>query len=128
MQLRNARLCLDCEEIHDGVQCPLCASETFAFIKRWVPAPERRSGSRAPEEPGKETLEAYRTILHAPEKRPATTWRLVKGGAVSLAFLAAAGWLWQRSNASRSESPAGADKKPPSRDPAKQDRETSLSK
>jgi len=47
MQLRRARLCLDCEEIHDGQQCPVCASETFAFLSRWVPAPERRTKPRA---------------------------------------------------------------------------------
>ena len=29
MQLRTARLCLDCEEVHDEAQCPVCASETF---------------------------------------------------------------------------------------------------
>jgi len=46
MQLRLARLCLDCEEIHEGQQCPVCASETFAFLTRWVPAPERRATPR----------------------------------------------------------------------------------
>jgi hypothetical protein len=46
MQLRVARLCLDCEEIHDSQQCPVCASETFAFLARWVPVPERRSRPR----------------------------------------------------------------------------------
>jgi hypothetical protein len=53
MQLRVARICLDCEEIHDGAQCPICASETFAYLQRWVPAPERRSQPRPPrgEEP-----------------------------------------------------------------------------
>ena len=47
MQLRLARLCLDCEEVHDGPQqCPSCASETFAFLTRWVPPAERRSHVR----------------------------------------------------------------------------------
>jgi hypothetical protein len=46
MQLRVARLCLDCEEIHDGPQCPACASETFAFLNRWVPTSERRTKIR----------------------------------------------------------------------------------
>jgi hypothetical protein len=49
MQLRVARLCLDCEEVHDAQQCPICASETFAFISRWVPTPERRASPRAGE-------------------------------------------------------------------------------
>jgi hypothetical protein len=46
MQLRVARLCLDCEEIHDSRQCPVCASETFAYLSRWVPTPERRERPR----------------------------------------------------------------------------------
>src|SRR5262245_32500541 len=29
MQLRTARLCLDCEEVHEEQQCPVCASESF---------------------------------------------------------------------------------------------------
>ena len=49
MQLRVARLCLDCEEIHDSQQCPVCASETFAYLSKWVPAPERRAKARPPE-------------------------------------------------------------------------------
>jgi len=51
MQLRLARLCLDCEEIHDAQQCPTCASESFAFLTRWVPAPERRSNTRPAQRP-----------------------------------------------------------------------------
>ena len=47
MQLRVARLCLDCEEVHDAQQCPVCASETFAYLTRWVASPERREASRA---------------------------------------------------------------------------------
>jgi hypothetical protein len=47
MQLRRARLCLDCEEIHDAQQCPVCASEMFAYLARWVPAPERRAVPRS---------------------------------------------------------------------------------
>src|SRR5918994_2349536 len=38
MQLRNARVCLDCEELHEQQVCPVCASEAFAFVIRWVPA------------------------------------------------------------------------------------------
>jgi hypothetical protein len=46
MQLREARLCLDCEELHTMDQCPLCASEAFAFVTRWLPVDERRSRVR----------------------------------------------------------------------------------
>lgn len=37
MNLREARLCLDCEELHDDEQCPVCASEAFMFLTRWIP-------------------------------------------------------------------------------------------
>ena len=42
MQLRVARLCLDCEELYDGSSCPVCASERFAFLSAWLPSEERR--------------------------------------------------------------------------------------
>jgi hypothetical protein len=42
MKLQRARLCLDCEELHEEQQCPVCASAVFAFVTRWVPARERR--------------------------------------------------------------------------------------
>ena len=51
MQLRLARLCLNCAEVHDGQQCPVCASETFAYLSRWVPAPERRAQPRSLDSP-----------------------------------------------------------------------------
>ena len=37
MQLPSARLCLNCEEVHDAQTCPMCASETFVYLTRWVP-------------------------------------------------------------------------------------------
>jgi hypothetical protein len=93
MQLRNARLCLDCEEIHDGAHCPVCASESIAFISRWVPAPERRARPR-PIEPGNpEELETYRQLL---DGRRLAGWRIARHGAVGLALVAVAGWLWRR--------------------------------
>ena len=41
-------MCLDCEEVHDAQHCPVCASETFAYLTNWVPAPERRARPRPP--------------------------------------------------------------------------------
>ncbi len=41
MKLRDARLCLDCEELHADEQCPHCASEAFAFVTRWIPPTQR---------------------------------------------------------------------------------------
>ena len=48
MQLNRARLCLDCEELHEEQRCPICASETFAYVTRWVPAREARPKPSTP--------------------------------------------------------------------------------
>jgi hypothetical protein len=100
MQLRVARVCLDCEEVHDAQQCPMCASEMFAFLTKWVPVDERRA-SRPPSAP-------------APERVPANaTERWVKRGVAGVALLAASQWIWRASR-----SPAGSGEtgeKPPER-------------
>jgi hypothetical protein len=77
MQLRSARLCLDCEELHEEPQCPVCTSEAFVYITRWIPVDTRRTRKRAVPRP-------------APAPRVS---HFVKGGAVGLAVLAAARWL-----------------------------------
>jgi hypothetical protein len=46
MQLRVARLCLDCEELHMDNACPRCASESYAFLTAWLPSEERRRWRR----------------------------------------------------------------------------------
>ena len=96
MQLRTARLCLDCEEVHDSTQCPACASETFAFITRWVPAPERRARPRLAEPPNPEELQVYRQMLD-PNGSRRSRWTLAKRSAVGLAIFGVAGLLWRRS-------------------------------
>lgn len=93
MQLRNARLCLDCDEVHDTAQCPACASETFAFMTRWVPEPERRPRARAPEPESPEMLDTYRQMLDPTAER--SSWRFVKRGALGLAVFGLAGWAWR---------------------------------
>jgi predicted nucleic acid-binding Zn-ribbon protein len=93
MQLHIARLCLDCEEIHDQQTCPICSSESFAYITRWIPAPERRTRPR-PEE-SRETAETYRQLLN-PEPRASNTRRWVKRGVLGLAAVGIAGWAWRR--------------------------------
>lgn len=90
MQLRSARLCLDCEELHEDPQCPACASEAFVYLTRWVPVDNKRTRKRSTGRP------------------PATTPRvshIVKGGAVGLAVLATARWLLRN--------PAGSASAPP---------------
>jgi hypothetical protein len=112
MQLRNARLCLDCEEIHEDPRCPVCASESFAFIKRWVTAPERRGRPRPAAADGAngETVATYKELLAASKDAESrlTAWQLVRGGAVSLALLGAAGWMWRR-NSQRPAPPTNGD-------------------
>ena len=103
MQLRNARLCLDCEEVHDAPQCPACASETFAFITRWVPAPERRTRPRTTEPADTEALDTYRELLTPEAQKTSRGWRLVRGGAVGLALFGVAGWMWRRNGRDRAD-------------------------
>ena len=98
MQLRSARLCLDCEEVHDAEICPSCASETFTFISRWVPAPERRVKPRPTTSP---EAEVYKTLLN-PEPAPSAARRLFKPGMVGLTALGLAGLFLGRKAVSRS--------------------------
>jgi hypothetical protein len=91
VNLRVARVCLDCDEVHDAQTCPICASESFAFVSRWVPVPERRNRSR----PAKsEDAEAYDQLVN-PRPAGSLTSKIAKG-ALGLATITAAGWLWQR--------------------------------
>ena len=94
MQLRVARLCLDCEEIHDQQTCPGCSSESFAYISRWIPAPERRRTRPRAQESG-EAAEVYRQLLN-PETRASGKGRWVKRGVLGLTAVGIAGWALRR--------------------------------
>jgi hypothetical protein len=93
MQLQTARLCLDCEEVHDEQRCPVCASESFAAMTRWVPTVERRGRPRpivAPE------ADAYRAF--AASDVPSSRGRqLLKTGALGLTAVGLIGWLLRSS-------------------------------
>jgi hypothetical protein len=116
MQLHVARLCMDCDEVHDSHTCPVCGSESFAYISRWIPAPERRMRPRPPQP--SDTAATYRELL-SPEQQQSGMPRWLRRGAVGLAALTAFGWAWQRGtatttkvgdagNASERESPPSA--------------------
>jgi hypothetical protein len=89
MQLRNARLCLDCEEVHDEMRCPSCASETFTYMTRWIPAPERRGRPRATTSP---EAEMYRSLV-GKDVPSSPGKRRLKQGVVGLTALGLAGWF-----------------------------------
>jgi hypothetical protein len=89
MQLITARLCLDCDEVHDQLQCPICASNAFTYMTRWVPTPERRSRPRATTSPD---AEVYRRLVGEPSKPIA---KVVKAGVVGVTAVGVLGWLWK---------------------------------
>jgi hypothetical protein len=104
MRLGVARLCLDCEEVHDADRCPVCGSETFAFLKRWVtpaaPPPKAppRGGPDMPPtervEPVNAQVDAYEQLLKPDDPR-SRKGRLIARGALGLAVLGAARLAWR---------------------------------
>src|SRR6478609_1002969 len=109
MQLRTARLCLDCEEVHDEAQCPVCASETFTYLSRWIPSDERRLRPRveAPEAPTRsaepasrvsQDVDAYRRLMTG-EGAPRRGRQLLRKGVMGLAAVGVVGLLWGRKEA-----------------------------
>lgn len=104
MQLRQARLCHDCEEVHDAQRCPVCASETFTYITRWVPVRERRARPRATTSP---EAEIYRQLINTDEPTP-KSGRLLRQAIIGVTTLGLAGWVWQRSKSQKDDAaPSG---------------------
>jgi|SRR6266699_2116346 len=100
MQLHVARLCLDCQEIHDQQTCPGCSSESFAYISRWLPAPERRTQPRPIS--SHETADTYRQLLEG-DRQASGAKRWITRGALGLAAVSFAGWVWSRRGATGGE-------------------------
>ena len=96
MKLGVARLCLDCDEVHDQERCPICASEVFAFLTRWVPRSNGRLTHVRPSPEGPE-VDTYRQITGQPPKNSGGQ-RLLVRSAVGLGILGMAGWLWRRAS------------------------------
>ena len=106
MNLDEARLCLDCEEVHEDQVCPSCGSEAFAYLTRWVQPSSERARERHPEPPAtrpeartREQLEAYRQLLS--DAPPRSKGGLVAKGAIGLAALGLAGWAWRAAGRAR---------------------------
>ncbi|MGE0815071.1 MAG: hypothetical protein AB7O28_21780 [Vicinamibacterales bacterium] len=90
MHLRRARLCLDCEEVHEEQHCPRCASDQFTFLTRWVPVPDGRKRPRTVVEPSPD-LETYRQIVKG---TPAPRGRLFTRALVGLGAAGLAGLVF----------------------------------
>jgi hypothetical protein len=80
---------MDCEELHDQQQCPLCASESFAYVSRWVPVRERRFQPRPPGSSGGGDQSSSAAVQPAQKNRTATY------GVMGLALAGVAGWWWK---------------------------------
>src|SRR5262245_31458040 len=91
MHLLEARLCLDCEELHTSDTCPRCASDAFAFVTRWIPANERRVRARRPPS--------------ALSQSSSNSSKWLTGAAGGLAAIAAVRWLWRAPAAPTRRSP-----------------------
>ena len=98
MTLGVARLCVDGEELHDQARCPACASETFAFVTRWVKKAATRRRPPLPRDEPPETVEkidAYRLLATGVAEAPRTV-RVLRNAAVLVASVGLAGWAWAR--------------------------------
>ena len=101
MQLRIARLCLDCDEIHYAQQCPVCASEMFAYMTRWVPAPERR---QVPRETPSPRADVYAALTEE-KGRTSPRGRMLKGGVLGLTAVGLVGWFMRNPRGAVVEKP-----------------------
>jgi hypothetical protein len=97
VQLHAARLCLDCQEIHAESTCPVCTSESFAALSRWIPPQERRAAPRSSH--GSDTAETYRRLLASNDVSAAPS-RWPTRLAVAVAAAGVGGWLWRHSSGS----------------------------
>jgi hypothetical protein len=101
MQLREARLCANCDEVHDEPYCPHCTSDQFHYLTRWVPLPEERMRPRPTTSPA---AEAYRQLINPAEKGAKPRMgSIVKRGVVGLTAVSVFGLLWRSAARARAE-------------------------
>jgi hypothetical protein len=107
MRFGVARLCLDCEEVHESERCPVCGSETFAYLKRWVPPAalvkgNPRARQKLPAGGSLEQLQTYEQLLK-PDRRRSRKRSLIARGAIGLAILGAARLVWHLGKTTKEE-------------------------
>jgi hypothetical protein len=89
MELRSAKLCLDCEEVHGDPMCPVCASESFAYLTRWIPLGDRPHPRRStPVTPA---------ATPPPDARNNNSLTWARRGAAGVVLVAISQWLWRNS-------------------------------
>ncbi len=104
MRLDDARLCLDCEEIHEEQECPACGSEAFAFLTRWIqstsgakPKRDRKAVAAVRTAPKSEHLAAWQQITEgSPDDNTSRGKKFFTRGLLGLAAMGIAGWAWSR--------------------------------
>ena len=99
-----ARLCLDCDEVHDEYRCPACASDQFSYLTRWVPVPERPDRPRRPRPPvePRPEVEVYRRLIHGEPPTP-RRGRLVTRALMGLGAAAGLAGLFIGARGARAE-------------------------
>ncbi len=110
MRLDDARLCLDCEEIHEEQECPSCGSEAFAFLTRWIQStgpkaklvqPPSATHARSAQTP--EHLAAWREIADGTPERSGRGKKIVTRSLLGLAAMGIAGWAWSKAAPSKDD-------------------------
>jgi hypothetical protein len=112
MRLDDARLCLDCEEIHEEQECPACGSEAFGFLTRWIQStsPVRATKGQVPAStharatPAQEHLAAWRQISDGTTPDPVRGKKIVTRSLLGLAAMGLAGWAWAKTSSKDGES------------------------
>ena len=113
MRLDDARLCLDCEEIHEEQECPACGSEAFGFLTRWIHSTSTPSAAKAARSPAPvsphghtatpENLAAWQEIVDGTPAPPGRGKKIVTRSLLGLAAMGIAGWAWARTAPSKDQ-------------------------
>jgi len=111
MRLDEARLCLDCEEIHQEQECPACGSEAFGFLTRWIQStsPARATAALVPTATqarattSPEHLAAWRQLTDDTQPESGRGKKVVTRSLLGLAAMGLAGWAWAKSVPSKDD-------------------------